>query len=176
MTDELLYEGRFLRFVSRDGWEFVERHGAWAVVAIVAITEANELVLVEQYRPPVDRNVIELPAGLVGDHDDDAEETTETAARRELLEETGYEADRWDVLFRGLPSGGLTSEEITVYRATGLRRTGPGGGDASESITVHVVPIDDLETWLRAREREGKGVDAKLYCALHFARDTKTPS
>ena len=77
--------GRFLRFVQRDGWEFVTRSNASGVVAIIALTDDDELILIEQHRPPLGRTVIEIPAGLVGD---DAEKTGEAdleAARREFL-------------------------------------------------------------------------------------------
>ncbi len=132
----LIAEGRFLRFVERDGWEFVERSSSWAVVLIIPITDAGEIVFVEQYRPPVGRRVIELPAGLVGDLADSPDETLETAARRELEEETGYVAGSLELLFTGVPSGGLTSEAITFFLARDLHQVGPGGGDATDNALV----------------------------------------
>ena len=72
---------------------------------------------------------------------------------------------------RGGPtSPGLTSEEIVIYRATGLRRVGPGGGLESESITVHEVPLAGAEAWLREREAAGLRIDLKVYAGLYFAR------
>jgi ADP-ribose pyrophosphatase len=113
--------------------------------------------------------VIELPAGLVGDADD-PEETLLTAARRELLEETGYEAERWTYLFDGVSSGGLSDESISLFLAEGLSRVAEGGGDASEDITVHEIPLEEVEGWLRTREADGCAVDFRVYVALYVLR------
>ena len=75
-----------LRLVDREGWSFVERTKASGVVCIAGCTKENKILLVEQYRPPVQCNVIELPAGLAGDEVEYANESLENAARRELLE------------------------------------------------------------------------------------------
>ena len=93
---ETLGEGRFLRLVRRNGWEFVQRIGVDGVVAIVAVTGDRELVVVEQKRPAVGRTVLDLPAGLAGDVD--GEDSLEAAARRELEEETGFVAAGWERL------------------------------------------------------------------------------
>jgi ADP-ribose pyrophosphatase len=85
-------QGKFLRLQSIDGWEYVERGNASAVVGILAITDENRLLLVEQYRPAVGKRVVELPAGLAGDSKEHRGERPEVAAERELLEETGYRA------------------------------------------------------------------------------------
>jgi ADP-ribose pyrophosphatase len=136
-------------------------------VAIVAVTDARELVLVEQERPAVGGRVVELPAGLAGD---EGEETLDEAARRELLEETGYVADRWERLGEATPSPGLCAEVVTFFRARGLKRGGRGGGDETEAITVHRMPIAAADAWLRARTAEGLLIDEKVYVGLHFAR------
>jgi nicotinamidase/pyrazinamidase len=164
-----LGQGHFLRLVSRGGWESVERVGSSGVVAIVAVTAQRELILVEQYRPAVGRNVIELPAGLVGDHDGGAEEDERAAAERELLEETGYAADHFEYLTEGPSSAGMSSERIVFYRAVGLRRDGPGGGDDSEDIRVHHVPLERVTDWLRECQRRDADVDPKVFAGLHFA-------
>ena len=77
------FKGRYLGIRETDGWEFATRTNASAVVILVPVTDDDELVLVEQYRVPVQCSVIELPAGLVGDQDD-PDESLMTAARREL--------------------------------------------------------------------------------------------
>ncbi|HUV39721.1 MAG TPA: NUDIX hydrolase, partial [Planctomycetota bacterium] len=82
----MICEGQHLRLVDQGGWEHVERIGVSGIVALVAVTASDEIVLVEQYRPALDRRVIELPAGLVGDRPGEEHEDLETAARRELLE------------------------------------------------------------------------------------------
>ncbi len=96
MAIEVLAEGKYLRFLSEGGWEYVIRPHSTGVVVIVAVTPARELILVEQHRVAVHASVIELPAGLVGDTSALRGEPLETAARRELIEETGYRgASAW---------------------------------------------------------------------------------
>jgi ADP-ribose pyrophosphatase len=170
VEDRELARGRFLRFVVRDGWEFADRIGITGIVGIVAVTDDAKLVLVEQHRPPVGARVIELPAGLVGDEAGTEQEDLVTGARRELREETGYEAARCEVLARGPTSPGTTSEIIALLLATGLTRVGPGGGHGGESLTVHEVPLGRAEEWFTAREAEGILVDVKVYAGLWFAR------
>jgi ADP-ribose pyrophosphatase len=165
----VLGEGKYLRLVVEDGWEFVERKSTTGIVVIVAVTDAQELLLVEQLRPPVRSRVIELPAGLAGDVPGQEGEDLAAAARRELSEETGYEAASMTALGGGPPSSGTTSEMVTFFRATGLRRAGSGGGDAHEDIEVHAVPLADLRPWLRAREGDGRLVDPKVFAGLALA-------
>jgi ADP-ribose pyrophosphatase len=164
--EEILGEGRYLRLVRRDRWEYCERRNVSGIVVIVAVTNEGELVLVEQDRPAVRGRVIELPAGLAGDM---GEESLEEAARRELLEETGYEAARWERLGDATPSPGLCAEVVTFFRAAGLKRGGPGGGDATEQIVVHRMPLASAKEWLRARIAEGLLIDEKVYAGLYFA-------
>jgi ADP-ribose diphosphatase len=64
---EVLFEGNYLRLLRRGRWEYVQRTRSTGIVVLVPITEAGELVLVEQLRPPIGKRVIELPAGLAGD-------------------------------------------------------------------------------------------------------------
>jgi ADP-ribose pyrophosphatase len=114
--------------------------------------------------------VIEWPAGLVNDKASQDAESMESAARRELLEETGYEADQLSYLASGPVSSGLSSEIITFYQALGVVKTGPGGGDASESIVVHEVPLKEADIWLYERERKGYLVDPKVFVGLYFLK------
>ena len=165
-----LHQGRFLAKSERGGWEYVDRVGASGVVVILALTDADELVLVEQHRVPVGASVIELPAGLAGDLPDSRDEDFREAARRELLEETGYEAESIEFLCEGPPSAGLTSEIQTLLRATGLRKTGPGGGDETEDITVHTIALNVLDDWLGEAAQRGCLIDPKIYAGLYFLR------
>lgn len=170
MTDEqVLYEGDFLRIKRRGRWEYVERANARAAVVIVAVTDADELLLVEQPRIPVNAAVIELPAGLVGDIAGAEDEPLMAAAARELEEETGYRAARLTRLTGGPPSAGLANEHMVLFRAHGLTRVSAGGGDSSEQITPHAVALADVPAWLAARETEGVLVDPKVYAGLYFA-------
>ena len=168
-SKSVLCEGRYLRFVRRGTWEYVERRNISGIVGLVPVTDEGQLVLVEQYRPPVARNVIELPAGLVGDRPEEPEETLLAAARRELLEETGYEAGRIEPLTEGAASAGSADEILTLLLATNLRKVGPGGGDAHEQITVHLVPLDQAAAWLDAKRQAGLVIDLKVYAGLYFA-------
>ena len=162
------YAGRYLGMRERDGWEYTYRTNASGVVVLVPVTDNHELVLVEQYRIPVESAVLELPAGLVGDTGD-KDEPLVLAARRELLEETGFQAEHLEELMTSPSSPGLTDEMITIYYASGLRRTGEGGGDDSEDITVHIVKLDEVAAWLETRKQAGLMVDPKIYSGLFWA-------
>jgi ADP-ribose pyrophosphatase len=162
-------KGRYLTFIDEEGWEYVIRSGATGVVVIVALTDDRRLVLVEQYRRAVHKRVIELPAGLVGDVDGRQAETLHTAAVRELEEETGYRADEMVTLAAGPIAVGVSDEEVTFFHARGLTRVGAGGGDDTEDITVHHVPVSELASFLTAQHRAGLGVDPKIYAGLFLA-------
>lgn len=167
-TTEYLYRGDYVSLKIRAGWEYAARSHP-LVAVLVAFTDAGELLLVEQYRPPVDNRVVELPAGLVGDCAGREDESLLAAAARELEEETGYRADRLVEIMRCPTSSGLTDETAVFVRATGLTRTGPGGGDSSEDITVHRVPGRQAADWLAERARAGVGIDPKIYAALYWS-------
>ncbi|MBU3759970.1 MAG: NUDIX hydrolase [Candidatus Omnitrophica bacterium] len=165
---EVLYEGKYLRFMRRGSWEYAERKDCTGVVFIVAMTAERKIVLCEQYRVPVGRTIIEIPAGLVEDKAEFENETMETAARRELLEETGYEAETMTLLFQGPAAPGSSSAIIHFYLAGGIRKKGPGGGDETENIRVHEVALENADTWLRGMEAAGHLIDPKVFSALHL--------
>jgi ADP-ribose pyrophosphatase len=169
MPDRVVAETRFLRLMDRDGWFFVQRPNATGVAVILAVTDDGRLLLVEQHRPALGGSVIELPAGLAGDHEAHAGEELETAARRELLEETGYSCAQMEPLVTCASAPGLASEVMTLFRARGLRKEGPGGGVAEEGIVVHEVPLAEVPAWLEARSRAGAIVAIKVYAGLFFA-------
>lgn len=163
-----VYEGRHLSMRGRGGWEYASRNIAQSAVGIVAVTEAGDVVLVEQHRPPVVQNVIELPAGLSGDIVGKEDEALLEAAKRELLDETGYVAERWTELVTGYSSPGLTDEAITLFIAEHLKKAGVGGGDQSENITVHEVPRDGVLAWLKGKAAVA---DLKLLAGLFAASE-----
>ena len=167
--DQIIAEGKHLRLLKRDGWEFAQRKNISGIVGIVAVTDERKLVLVEQMRIAIGRTVIEIPAGLVGDTPGVEHEDMAGAANRELEEETGYRATRMEFLASGASSAGMTDEMITIFRARGLVRRGPGGGDSSENIQVHEVPLGHVPQWLMQRMVQGVVVDLKVYSALFFA-------
>ncbi|HET8899083.1 MAG TPA: NUDIX hydrolase [Rhodanobacteraceae bacterium] len=178
MQDETLYQGRWLNLKRRGRWEFVERVNPGGAVAILAVTDAGSLLLVEQPRVPIGRTTIELPAGLIGDSGHEDDEPLAEAARRELEEETGYTCRAVELLHSGPTSAGMSTEFIHFVHATGLARIGPGGGDDSEEITVHEVPLDGIDAWLAARAAQGNSIDPKLMAGLwllahprHYNRD-----
>jgi ADP-ribose pyrophosphatase len=153
--------------VERGGWEFATRNTRSPAVGIVAITDDECVVLVEQYRAPVERNVIELPAGLSGDAPGAEGESLLEAAKRELREETGYDAAHWTELGHYYSSPGLTDESIMLFLAEGLSKRDNGGGDDTESITIHEVPIGDVFQWLTERNATA---DLKLFAGLFAAQ------
>lgn len=163
-------EGRFLRLVRADGWEWAERRRASGVVAIVAVTDAGELLLTDQVRRAVGARVIDLPAGLAGDEVDG--EALAIAAGRELTEEVGYAASAFTRLAAGPPSPGMSSEIVTLMRAHGLRRVDAGGGVAGEDIVVHAVPVAGVRAWLAQREALGALIDLKVWAGLAFISDS----
>ena len=168
---EELYRGQYVRLLRNDRWEYVERSNAHCAAVIIAVTEENELLLVDQLRVPQGGRVIELPAGLVGDQDDIPDEDLAAAANRELIEETGYSAARWTHLIEGPPSPGLANETIHFLRAEALTQVGEGGGVDGEDIRVCKVPLIEVEAWLQAHRAAGRLVDPKVYIGLYFLRD-----
>ncbi len=163
---DTLAEGKYLALRKRRGWEYVERVGSKGVVAVIAITEDRQMVLVEQKRPALNKRVIELPAGLAGDIPYQEDEPLAAAASRELFEETGYRAKEMRQLAAGPSSAGLSTEVISFYQARGLTRMTQGGGDHREDIRVHHVPVPEVRTWCADRAAEGKLIDFKIFAGL----------
>jgi ADP-ribose pyrophosphatase len=172
-TESNLYSGRYLRLQERRGWEFIERHHAVAV--LIAWTPADELLLVEQYRIPIEQRTIELPAGLVGDIDGKSDESLLEAAARELVEETGWRAGRLSEMMRCPTSAGLSSEQVSFIFAQDLEAVGPGGGDDSEDIIVHRIPAAAVDGWLLDRYLAGFAIDPKIYAALYWSSKRREP-
>jgi len=154
------WKGKYLRLVTDDGWEYVERCGGMTAVVIVALHD-GKYILVEQARVPLgNRRCIELPAGLVGDEDDKGIEET---ALKELEEETGFVADRVERLGEFFSSPGMVAEGYTLVRAHGVR---PGGTKSEEDIDVHLVAPDAVAAFIAAKRAEGLAIDAKLSLLL----------
>ncbi len=168
-TPETLFESRWLGLYRISHWDFVRRPNSDACVGILAITPAREIILVEQFRIPMQRHVIEVPAGLVGDEPEFLGEPLAATASRELLEETGYRAGSVVPLIASPTSAGMSSEVTHLFHATDLVREHQGGGVAGENIIVHHVPLSQLREWLAEQEAEGKLIDFKIHAALWLA-------
>lgn len=163
--EQIAWRGKYIIAKTRGRWEYVGRTRNIRAAVILAV-DGGELILVEQYRVPLGRNCLELPAGLIGDDEDSPGEDPLVAAGRELEEETGYRADRFKDLGTFYSSPGMVSESFTLVRASGLTRVGEGGGTDSEDITVHRVPLDELEGFVAAKRAEDCGIDVRLLLAL----------
>ncbi|ALJ14793.1 NUDIX hydrolase [Sphingopyxis macrogoltabida] len=164
---ETRWEGKFVTVKQQGTWEYVSRSRGIHAAVILAIDEAADgrhVVLVEQYRVPMGRNCIELPAGLVGD--DTAGEAAEIAAERELEEETGYRAANWRTVGEFFSSPGMVSESFTLLVAKELTKVGEGGGVDSEDIVVHRVPLGGIEDFVAAKRAEGCGIDVRVAMLL----------
>lgn len=170
MTETVtLFNGRWLNIKARNGWEFAERTNPRGAVIVVALTDDQELLFVEQYRPPILATTIEMPAGLIGDLAGSEDEDILESARRELEEETGFAAARLDYVMGGPVSAGMSTEFAHFVRATGLRQVGSGGGDETEDIVVHRVPLAHAAAWLMEKQAQGFPMDPKIWAGLYFA-------
>jgi 8-oxo-dGTP pyrophosphatase MutT (NUDIX family) len=168
------WKGRFMSAVEihyRDAagtertWEAVERVGIGGIVVMVAVTPANTVLLEKQFRPPLGREVIELPAGLV-----DPGESMEDAARRELIEETGWSARELRFLAEGPVSTGASTELLRAYLCTGLEHIGKSGGDDNEIIEVFELPVHSVHAYLAEAHAHGILVDLKVFGLVELAR------
>jgi len=165
-TDEperTVWEGRYIAAKTRGRWEYVSRTRNVGAAVILAIDESHVL-LVEQYRVPLGRLCIELPAGLIGDEDES--EAVADAAARELEEETGYRPSRMTDLGHYYSSPGMVSEGFTLLRAEGLTKVSDGGGVEGEDIIVHRVKLGNVPAFVAARRAEGYAIDVKLLLLL----------
>jgi ADP-ribose pyrophosphatase len=156
---QTVWQGKYISALKRGRWEFVSRTGSINAVVVLAEHQCKA-ILIEQYRVPVGRRCLELPAGLVGDEDKHA--TVEGTAVKELEEETGFTADRIERLGEFQSSPGMVAESFTLVRAHGVRKVGEGGGTEHEDITVHLVPRADIPAFVEQRRAVGVAVDVKL--------------
>jgi ADP-ribose pyrophosphatase len=161
--EQIVWQGKFISAKTRGQWEYVSRARGIKAAVILAVDDGHVL-LVEQFRVPLGKNCLELPAGLIGD--ETANEAIEDAAARELEEECGYRADRIEVIGDFYSSPGMVSESFYFVKAHGLTKVSEGGGVEGENITVHRVSLDGLSDFIAKKRAEGCAMDAKLLMLL----------
>ncbi|HEX2192116.1 MAG TPA: NUDIX hydrolase [Acidimicrobiales bacterium] len=171
VDEEIVFEGYLISvakgiFEDPSGERF-ERdvvHHPGAVSVVPVFEDMGTVLLVRQYRAPVDRVLLEIPAGK---RDVDGEDP-EVTAGRELEEEVGVRADRLEKLAEFFNSPGFCDEHSFVYLATGLERTEISAqGVEEEHMTVEEVALDDVTSLVAA----GELVDAKSIIGLALARE-----
>lgn len=169
MEEEVAWAGKWIVAKRRGKWEYVSRARGIRAAVIVAIDDEGHVLLVDQYRVPLGKRCLELPAGLIGDEAGHEGDSPFEAARRELIEETGYDSAAIEDLGEYYSSPGLVSESFTLVRATGLTKVGEGGGLEDEDIIVHRVPLSGLPVFVAEKRAEGLAIDVKLLLLLSGA-------
>ena len=162
---QTMWQGKYISALKRGRWEYVSRTGSTNAVVILAEHD-GKMILIEQYRVPVGARCLELPAGLVGDEDQQA--TVEGTAVKELEEETGFTCASVETLGEFHSSPGMVAESFTLVRAHGVRKVGEGGGNDHEDIAVHLVAREDIPEFIRSRRDAGVAVDVKLLLFERF--------
>lgn len=163
----VIYDGKILKVVVDDvvlpnqqtsKRELVLHHGA---VGILAITKDDKMIIVRQYRKAVEKTLLEIPAGKIepNEHDPLA------VAKRELEEETGYQAGDWTFMYDFIVAPGYSSEKIYLYAATDLQLADqPLAQDEDELIELHYYTLEEAQ----AAVEQGLIEDAKTICAIQY--------
>ena len=158
---------RAKQYVDRAGrtkeWTYIERRNQQRAVVLVPVCQrSGALVLIQQYRVPLEREILEFPAGLVEPHED-----LGLAAQRELLEETGYRGSVVEIGPSVCTSPGITSESVhIVYMDGGEEPEGTASPDSSEKITVIKVCVSEFAKIIEEARRGSSILDARVYLYL----------
>jgi ADP-ribose pyrophosphatase len=159
LEEEILWSGKYVQMKRRGKWEYAGRARNIRAAVILAV-EDGHVLLVEQFRVPLRKMCLELPAGLIGDVAEG--EDPLAAAGRELEEETGWAAAKLQSLGEFYSSPGMVSESFTLVKATGLSQVGTGGGVDDENIVTHRVPIAEIAAFVAQKRQEGCAVDVRI--------------
>ena len=178
LKTETIFDGKYLKlkrkhFKTKNGkmgfWECVERKRIKSMfVAIFALTKNKEVILERNYRIPLESYIIELPAGLC----DKKGESEIKAAKRELLEETGYRAKKLIPVLRGPVLSGITKEEMSVYFAPEAKLVKKPSTDDAEEIEVIKIPLNKLVDFVLNPPRNTK-VNVKILAILPILKKKK---
>ena len=142
---ETLYAGKFLNMVREGHWEYCERVNQTGAVMVFACTPEGNVLLVEEYRPPIGCQSICFPAGLSGD---EGPESDLAAARRELLEETGYGGGRWEQFMVTSANPSNHNNRVYTFLAVGVELLEEQHTEPSEDIEVHLFEREQVEALL----------------------------
>jgi ADP-ribose pyrophosphatase len=163
--EQIEWAGQYVVAKRRGRWEYAGRARNIRAAVILAL-DAGHVLLIEQYRVPLGKVCLELPAGLIGDHEGDEDEDDLTSAMRELEEETGYQAAQWENLGEFYSSPGMLTESFTMVKASGLTQVGEGGGTEHEDIVVHRVPLERIGETVAEHRAKGHGIDVRILLLL----------
>ena len=162
---EIKYDGQYLQIAKIDNWEYVTRKNANGAVIIIPV-DGQELVMIKEFRVPLQCRVLGFPAGLVGDKA--SNEDVFAAARREMVEEVGLLPNSLKLLIENSPSSsGLTDETFSMLLAQDLVEVGKGGGDETEDIEVVRVPLSKINLFLKELDKSIL-ISPKVYIGLFF--------
>jgi ADP-ribose pyrophosphatase len=164
-SGEIIYSGNILK-LHRDEVEFPDKHKSIREVvehsggvSVIAENDEGKVILIKQYRYPVDEVIYEIPAGKLEEDEEVAE-----CALRELREETGYQAEKIEEIFRFYPTPGYSTETIYIYKAEKLEYV---GRELDEGEYIEVVPKSREE--LKELYNKGAIKDSKtLIAVMHY--------
>lgn len=176
---QTIWEGDFLRIVQivyqdhrgvLQSLEAVERVNHPGVIVIVPFTREKEFIFIRQFRPIISRYVIAFPSGLIN-----GGESALEAAKREMIEETGYSSENLIVLSEGPESSGMSTAVMTIFLAVDaepasdwLKEQNPP--DENENIEVMKIPAGKIYKAIEKFQNNGDYIDLKIYGLVKMSR------